>query len=208
MSTLSRRFFLSAAAAVPAIGAPAVVAAATALPAIAEGKPAQPDPVIGLAREVEEAYAADAAAYEVDAALDDAHCEWRTKNPMPSFTVSRTRISTERTEDAVIDKIETPLIPPEQRAAEKRALANWKRRLRRWKVKSGFAAAEQAHDETSKRLEDAIDALADAAPTTIAGLIAKARAARAFGYLAEQRLAPALSHNIGALALSLGKLEP
>jgi hypothetical protein len=55
-------------------------------------------------------------------------------------------------------------------------------------------------------LADAIDALADAVPTTLAWLMAKARAARTIGDLAEQELAPALPRDIGALALALGEV--
>lgn len=205
--TVSRRSLVNMLVKSSAVVATAGALPATVAPALAAPEP--DDPVIALALEVERLNILRRAANVAYQPFDHAHIDWLQKNPQPKKStvhIARQHWNTATGDILLNDTIAQP-VSPEQLAAEKRAWRNWSRRHRRFCEKSGYYEAERRDQEACDALGAAIDQLAETVPTTFAGLVAKAHAARAIGDIAEEELFTQIVKDIGLLAGEIAREE-
>ncbi len=163
----------------------AVAAVAVAAPTIAIASPTpQPkmeadDPVIALAQRVIELYDAHGRAIDDFSPFDMTMMEWRAANPTPVIPERTTFKREEDPETGLLVVREMAMFSPEQHAAHeaqwKRQVANWRRRERRAERRTGYRAAELAAHRACDASINAMHALADKQPSTIAGLAVKAK---------------------------------
>jgi hypothetical protein len=148
--------------------------AIAAIPTTAAAMPSPADPVIALAARVVDAWDDFEAKVSAQNDCEEAVFEWRKLNPGPTvrsvFTGSDAEylawiISHDPSTDVTAKKYETDH-------------ADWKARERLVEREAGYTRADQARDRASDRFGDLRDDLVAVRPTTIAGLRAKAHAAR------------------------------
>lgn len=195
MSTLSRRLFLTGAAAVPAIAAPAAIAAVAALPAVAEPAPivkapiastvqsTAPDPIFAA---IEEERRLHWQSSSLDDQLEDAEhkllvqgdpcpnglIEWRNHD-IDAYGIKQLRKQLLREGRISRKKIEAEF--KNATARRRQAL----RDQRNWYKRHGLTELKTEAARLSKEYDAAWDALAEIRPTTTAGaaaLIAHVRA--------------------------------
>lgn len=175
-------------------------AAVTALPAIASAASGEPDPVIALADRTIELHRAYQAAVAAFRPYDEAMLEWHKANPPPPrpqpITVDHDKDARTITLRGWLtgDEFKTAVLVP-----EKRAQRNYRRRERAAARRVvGYTEAKAAHLRAGDLFLDAVNALALAHPRTMAGLAAKARAARLLQ--CHDALAQKLMFDIGIVA--------
>jgi hypothetical protein len=136
--------------------------------------------------------------------------DWRDANPCPK-SMTRKTVKTEYDADtgqvrnrkevgdyfvALMDKGYAAEVAAET-AAEKRAMANWRRRERAAEQQTGYAKADASAAVACTASVKLIEELIETRPRTIAGLFAKARAARLVCW---EKLNEQLAYDSGMLA--------
>ena len=156
---------------------PIAVAIPTAAPA--KALPVVVDPVIALAQSAIDTWNDFEAKCRVSSDCEDGVIEWRKLNPGPTmrsafvgsdadylaFHAGRSAYDPNADLDTAAKEYET-------------ALADWAARRRLVERETGYTRAEKACRRASERFGDIRDELVYVRPTTIAGLCAKAHAAR------------------------------
>ena len=193
---------------------PALVEAgmeAQVLPARVE---AAADPVIEIAQRTIDGHLEYMAKCDAWNPSEEAMIEWQKKNPMPEMRAYQVNpneafhISTGKFFD--IEQPASDYVPGADMnaaiAEHKAAIGRWKRRERSAERRTGYRAADAEKDHAANVSMNAIEALRDARPRTLAGLIAKARAARVVHVdEVDVNLAASIVWDIGALA---GEVKP
>lgn len=171
-----------AAAAVPAIAALPAAATASAFE--------QVDPIIDLAERTIRAWEDHGRAIQAFAPFDQAMMDWRRENPAPEFAAYKTVkaeydatgqvLNRKEVGEYFVSKMDEGAINKlmAETAAEKRAMANWRRRERRAEERTGHVKADAAVAAACHASVDLIRELTQTRPRTVAGLFAKARVAR------------------------------
>jgi hypothetical protein len=166
-ATQSRRGFLSRTATALIAGtALNATAIAAALPAARE--PLIADPVIALSERAIAAWNDFEAKCSISSKAEDLVITWKKLNPGPDYLAFHAGLST-------YDPNADEAAAAKEYAA---ALREWGKRKRSVEKEAGYTLAERAQDEASDRFDDLRDELIEARPNSMAGLRAKARAAR------------------------------
>jgi hypothetical protein len=147
------------------------------------------DPIVALAERVIEAWRELSAACAHVTPFEEAMIEWRQNNPRPQLRAYQVNpkqafhVATGRFFDidggpeAVVDF--TPGADMNAAIREQKiSMGRWKRREQAASRRTGFAQARKSQDAASNRASDLIEQLCATQPRTLAGLAAKARAAR------------------------------
>jgi hypothetical protein len=148
------------------------------------------DPIMALVNRAMEAHRELDARCSACAAPEEAIFEWRRNNPTPvqSKTEPNPRAALHLASGKWFD-VEGGLQAPieggawgdssEATAAHKKQVALWKRREQAAKRRTGYATTDREQAAALRRLSKAVDALCEAQPISLAGLIAKAGVAHA-----------------------------
>jgi hypothetical protein len=155
MSQLSRRSLIASAATLPALAASTAVAVAA--PTILSAVEANRDPIIDLAERTIRAWEDHGAAIDIFEVPDLAMMDWSRKNPAPTLAQVSGPKSVKAEYDGngrvlnrkevgeyfvkLMDKQPEAEVAAET-AAQKRAMANWRRRERAAKRRTGYTKAD------------------------------------------------------------------
>jgi hypothetical protein len=177
-----------------AIAVSATVPIAAALPANA--LPFEEDPAIALAARAVDAWNDFEAKCSVSSDCENGVIEWSKLNPGPTmrsaFVGSDADYLAFLAGRSAYDPNDLDVAAKEYETA----LADWAARRRLVERETGYTRAEKAQERASERFGDIRDELVDVRPTTIAGLRAKARAARVS---ADEGLQQQIVFDIGVL---------
>jgi hypothetical protein len=169
---------------------------ATAFPADA-AMPYDVDPAIALAARAVDAWNDFASKCSVLSDCEDVVIEWRELNRGP--TMRSVFVGSDADYLAYMAGLSSYDPNAELRDAAKEyesAMSEWGARRRTVERETGYTRAEKAQERASERFSDLRDELVDVRPTTIAGLRAKAHAARVS---ADEGLQQQIVFDIGVL---------
>jgi hypothetical protein len=197
----------------------AAVGIAAVSPIVASQKvnaEAAADPIVALAERTMQAWNDLSAACAHVTPFEEAMIEWRKNNPQPQLRAYQVNpkqafhVATGRFFD--IDGGPEAFVDfapgADMNAAlkeQKIAMGRWKRRKQAAGRRTGFAQARKTQDAASDRASELIEQLCAAQPRTLAGLAAKARAAR---LIDEGDLECSMAQDIGIMVGEIDESVP